>query len=99
MQANPRNGAAVYIKRDLERIFGVTDDTIDSWRRSGKLPSPLPLPGRPRWSRETIDRLLCDSANQPSTPAPCTPRVSALLESLAPDLRGELIAFAAGLAA
>jgi excisionase family DNA binding protein len=36
------------------RLLRVSRPTFLQWHRSGKLPAPLNLPGRRRWSRETV---------------------------------------------
>jgi hypothetical protein len=40
----------IFYKRDLARVMQRSERTIERLQRSGKLPEPLPIPGRPSWS-------------------------------------------------
>lgn len=60
MQATANGAAdlAVMDVNDLAKLFRVSRDSIENWVNQGRLPTPLPLPGRKRWSRVTIERFL-----------------------------------------
>jgi hypothetical protein len=44
----------VLYKADLAQIFRKSARSIDRLHRSGRLPDPLDIPGRPCWSRNQI---------------------------------------------
>lgn len=37
--------------------LGISVDTFRAWRLDGRIPPPLDLPGWPRWSRDTFERV------------------------------------------
>lgn len=40
--------------------LGICVDTFRAWRKAGRIPMPLDLPGWPRWSCETVERVTRD---------------------------------------
>lgn len=38
--------------------LGISDETWRRWRKAGRTPEQVQLPGRPRWRRRDIDRLV-----------------------------------------
>jgi excisionase family DNA binding protein len=54
--ADPHGG---YLTRsDVERLLGVSPNTVTRWAREGRLPSLVTLGGHHRFDRETIEELL-----------------------------------------
>jgi hypothetical protein len=39
---------------DIAGLLRCDERTVSRLKRSGQLPDPLPLPGRPRWSRDAV---------------------------------------------
>lgn len=54
--ANPTNNALplVFYKTDWAALLRRSPRHVDRLHRSGKLPDPLDLPGRPCWSRDAV---------------------------------------------
>ncbi len=44
----------VCFEEDLARVLRCKPRTIQRLKRARRLPDPLPIPGRPRWSRDTV---------------------------------------------
>jgi hypothetical protein len=44
----------VLFKSDIAGVLRCSDRTVDRLERSGRLPDPLNIPGRPRWARDAI---------------------------------------------
>lgn len=50
------------------RRLGISDETWRRWRKAGRVPRPVALPGRPRWIVAEIDRYLAEGRfDQPNT--------------------------------
>jgi hypothetical protein len=45
---------------DLAERFNVTYQTILIWKKGGKLPPCLPLPGQPRWDFDAVEKWLAE---------------------------------------
>ena len=48
-------------KREFSAAMNKSERTFERLRRAGHLPDPLPIPGRPSWSREVV--VACISGN------------------------------------
>ena len=44
----------ILFKKDLAQVMRCSERTVERYRRARKLPEPLPIPGRDRWSRDTV---------------------------------------------
>jgi hypothetical protein len=51
---SPDDLSLVCYKSDLAAAANRSERTIERLRRADKLPDPLPIPGRPCWSRDVI---------------------------------------------
>jgi predicted DNA-binding transcriptional regulator AlpA len=50
--------AKLISKKEVRRLFGVSNSTIDRWLRDGKLPKPKRRFGLARWEYEELITLL-----------------------------------------
>jgi excisionase family DNA binding protein len=46
---------------ELRKILGVTCPTFRKWIKEGRLPAPLPIPGKVLFDRRKVAHLLCES--------------------------------------
>lgn len=44
--------------------LGISVSTFREWRRQGRIPMPLVLPGWPRWSAQTVAKVTFDLARE-----------------------------------
>ena len=49
---------AVLYKQDFAKLLRCSDRSFERMRRYRKIPDPLPITGRPRWSRDVVLRWL-----------------------------------------
>lgn len=50
-------GPALVTQAAWARRLGVSVDTFRAWRRDGRIPAPVAIPGWPRWSSKTVERV------------------------------------------
>ena len=57
----------LFTKQDLARLFGVSEASIDGWRKSNRIPAPTVFVGRrPFWSRDIRRTLRRRTSAQPA---------------------------------
>jgi len=49
-------------KKEVLQIFGITNNTLDSWERDGYI-SRMKTPGNPKYSRASVEKLLYDGTD------------------------------------
>ena len=53
----------IYSKQDVLKIFGITNNTLDSWEAQGYI-SRMNTPGtKPKYSRVVVEKLLYDGTD------------------------------------
>lgn|GEM_PF-1789669 len=52
----------VYKKQEVLDMFGITNNTLDSWETQGYI-QRMNIPGKPRYSKSSIETLLYDGTD------------------------------------
>jgi predicted site-specific integrase-resolvase len=55
-------GKRIIVPKDFAEAFGVAEDTVREWAKSGKLPPPLPGFRRLRWRWQDVQHLFGEKA-------------------------------------
>ena len=64
-EANPKNEANLYSRLEVAKLFGVSNTTIDKWRRSKILPPIIKIASRVYFQKDQILELLKKRQRQP----------------------------------
>jgi predicted site-specific integrase-resolvase len=62
------SNSVIFNQKDVAAMFGVKPRTIMDWRKKGKIGVAFFLNGRPRFTMEEIEKVVCENQDVDYTP-------------------------------